>query len=59
VKSRIKGSEFSLDFLILKLVSGYHPDQSVTISDWKILKTLPSAAPYFYQPQKIEILIGA
>ncbi|KAH8346294.1 hypothetical protein KR084_005848, partial [Drosophila pseudotakahashii] len=59
VKSRINGSEFSFDFLILKSISGYHPDQSVNINDWKIPKNLPLADPYFYKPQRIDLLIGA
>ncbi|KAH8292663.1 hypothetical protein KR054_008822, partial [Drosophila jambulina] len=59
VKSRINGSEFSFDFWIMKSISGYHPDQSVNVSDWKIPKNLPLADPYFYKSQKIDMLIGA
>jgi len=58
VKSRINGIEFSFVFWILKSISGYHPDQSVNITDWKIAKNLPLADPYFYKPQKIYMLIG-
>ncbi|XP_033250890.1 uncharacterized protein LOC117189926 isoform X3 [Drosophila miranda] len=59
VKSRINGSEFSFDFWILKSISGYHPDQSVNVTDWRIPENLPLAAPYFYKPQRIDMLIGA
>lgn len=59
VKSRITDSEFSIDFWVLKSISGYHPDQSVNVGDWKIPKNLTLADPYFYKPQRINMLIGA
>ncbi|KAH8338213.1 hypothetical protein KR067_007314, partial [Drosophila pandora] len=59
VKSRVNSSEFSFDFWVLKTISGYHPDQSVNVKDWTLPKNLPLADPYFYKPQRIDMLIGA
>ncbi|XP_052850685.1 uncharacterized protein LOC128261177 [Drosophila gunungcola] len=59
VKSRIGNSQLSSDFWIMKNISGYHPDQAVNTSGWRVPENIQLADPFFFKPQKIDMLIGA
>ena len=59
VKSRINSHEFASDFWVLRSISGYQPDKLISTNDWNIPNNIELADPYFYKPQKIDMLIGA
>ncbi|XP_051864115.1 uncharacterized protein LOC127566213 [Drosophila albomicans] len=59
VKSRVGCNEYAIDLWILKSISGYQPDHTVNVSGWKIPDNIQLADPYFFKPQKIDLLIGA
>ncbi|XP_065368751.1 uncharacterized protein LOC135961183 [Calliphora vicina] len=59
VKSRVNSHEFSSDFWVLRSISGYQPDKVISTSGWNIPDNIELADPYFFKPQKIDMLIGA
>jgi len=58
LKSRVGSSQLSSKFYILKNISGYHPDQTVNTSGWRVPENIQLADPFFFKPQKIGLLIG-
>ncbi|XP_046803809.1 uncharacterized protein LOC124419233 [Lucilia cuprina] len=59
VKSRVNSHEFSSDFWVLRSISGYQPDTVISTTGWNIPNNIELADPYFFKPQKIDMLIGA
>ncbi|XP_046806904.1 uncharacterized protein LOC124419914 [Lucilia cuprina] len=59
VKSRVNSHKFSSDFWVLRSISGYQPDTVISITGWNILNNIELADPYFFKPQKIDMLIAA
>ncbi|XP_055612492.1 uncharacterized protein LOC129759094 [Uranotaenia lowii] len=67
VKSRIhatvKSSEtdctFSLDFLVVPRVTGSLPSRKLDVSNWPLPKDIRLADPKFFEPNRIDMLIGS
>ena len=59
VKSRMNSHEFSSDYWVLRSISSYQPDQVISTSGWNLPGNIELADPYFFKPQKIDMLIGA
>ena len=59
VKSWINYLEFLAVFWILKSIAGYLPERAIQTKDLNIRDNIHLADPQFYNPQKIDMLLGA
>ncbi|XP_058449018.1 uncharacterized protein LOC131428978 [Malaya genurostris] len=59
VRSRTSNHTFCLDYLIVPKVTGTLPTARVEIQNWPIPHNLALADPYFHEPSRIDLLIGA
>ncbi|XP_062534641.1 uncharacterized protein LOC134203810 [Armigeres subalbatus] len=59
VKSRVTGYEFSLDYLVVPRVTGALPSLKLDAKDWPIPSDIQLADPRFFDPSRIDMLIGA
>lgn len=59
VKSRTTGYEFALDFLVVPRVTGALPSFKLDARGWPIPNGLKLADPKFFEPNRIDMLIGA
>lgn len=59
VKSRTTECTFSLDCLVVPRVTGALPSLKLDASSWPIPKKLKLADPKFFDPSRIDMLIGA
>ncbi|XP_037931114.1 uncharacterized protein LOC119665925 [Teleopsis dalmanni] len=59
IRSRITEFETSLDFLISKNISSYHPDKAFSLKDLNIPSHMELADPEFNVPKGIDMLLGA
>lgn len=58
-KSRASASEFCLDYLVVPRVTGALPVQKVHIDGWPIPAGVDLADPTFFEPSRIDLLVGA
>ncbi|KAI8129101.1 hypothetical protein CVS40_0911 [Lucilia cuprina] len=58
VKSRVNSHKFFFDFWVLRSISGYQPDTVISTTGWNIPNNIELSDPYFFKPQKIDMLIG-
>lgn len=59
IKSMFNGFERNLDFLVLSKLTGDLPSSFVDIEDWKIPCHVTFADPEFFQPRKIDMILGS
>ncbi|XP_062540969.1 uncharacterized protein LOC134209013 [Armigeres subalbatus] len=59
VKSRTNECSFSLDCLVVPRVTGALPSLKLDATNWPIPKKLKLADPRFFDPSRIDLLIGA
>ena len=58
-KSRINEYNFIVDLLVMRTISNLQPDHTVSYKNWEIPSNIELADPYFYKPQRIDVLLGA
>lgn len=58
-QSRINSFTTQLDFYVLPRISAHQPEFHFDISEWNFPTDITLADPAFYNPQKIDILLGA
>ncbi|XP_075162888.1 uncharacterized protein LOC142235521 [Haematobia irritans] len=59
VRSRLNNFELSLDFLISPKITGYHPDENLSITDFNLPNNIELADPEFHRRRGIDMLLGA
>ncbi|XP_037932588.1 uncharacterized protein LOC119667370 [Teleopsis dalmanni] len=59
IRSRSNSFEAVLEFLVTKRISGYHPNETLSLEELQIPENLQLADPTFYKRQKIDMLLGA
>lgn len=58
-RSKVSEDEFCLDYLVVPRVTGALPVKKVHIDEWPIPAELDLADPRFFEPSRIDMLIGA
>lgn len=58
-KSRISEAEFCLDYLVVPRVTGALPVQKVHIDGWPMPAGVDLVDPTFFEPSRIDLLVGA
>ncbi|XP_053687143.1 uncharacterized protein LOC128736679 [Sabethes cyaneus] len=58
-KSNISDQEFCLDYLVVPRVTGALPASRVDVQGWPIPVGLHLADPRFYEPSRVDMLVGA
>ncbi|KAH8397359.1 hypothetical protein KR215_003384, partial [Drosophila sulfurigaster] len=51
--------QFDADFWVLKSLSNQQPVSYITVRQLQIPANVELADPYFYKPQRIDLLLGA
>ncbi|XP_062542350.1 uncharacterized protein LOC134210317 [Armigeres subalbatus] len=59
VKSRVSDSEFCLDYLVVPKVTSALPVTRLNVKNWPIPSKLQLADPTFFEPSRIDMLVGA
>lgn len=59
VRSRINNFEISLEFLVSRNITGYHPDENISIKDFNLPPNIDLADPEFHRRRGIDLLLGA
>ncbi|XP_075170487.1 uncharacterized protein LOC142242854 [Haematobia irritans] len=59
VRSRLNNFELSLDFLISPKITGYHPNENLSITDFNLPNNIELADPEFHRRRGIDMLLGA
>lgn len=59
LSSLTQGASFSVDALVVSKVTAPMPKLPINISTFSYLRDLPLADPKFYEPNQIDILLGA
>uniref|UniRef100_A0A1I8PRY2 CCHC-type domain-containing protein n=1 Tax=Stomoxys calcitrans TaxID=35570 RepID=A0A1I8PRY2_STOCA len=59
VRSRLNNFNLSLEFLISRNITGYHPDENISINDFNLPPNIDLADPDFHRRRGIDMLLGA
>ncbi|XP_058978635.1 uncharacterized protein LOC131802432 [Musca domestica] len=59
IRSRLNNFNMSLEFLVSRNITGYHPDENLSVNDFNLPSNIELADPEFHRRRGIDILLGA
>jgi hypothetical protein len=59
IKSRFNSYEEEVELLVISNITGMVPSSTINITDWDVPEHIDLADPRFFEPNQIDILLGA
>ncbi|XP_058977598.1 uncharacterized protein LOC131802148 [Musca domestica] len=59
IRSRLNNFNMSLEFLVSRNITGYHPDENLSANNFNLPSNIELADPEFHRRRGIDILLGA